>query len=310
MLTWKGSVYGIPFAASHFALYYNKARFREAGLDDRMPPTTLSQLDAFAEKLSIYDADGTLTHAGFDAGHGDVLAWIVAFGGRLYDADEFKVTATHPNNIKWLEWVKQNADKYGYEAVERLKTGEFGFDSASRSPLNPFNSGKIAMWMEGNWEYWAGWTNYPRTELNVASTPIPQVPGQKPYASASYCDPLMIPKGSKNPDEAVKWMKHLITSPIMITEKGFWWIQYAGVVSKKLWYLPENRGPYRDWWTFTTIIEGGNVRPHPQMPVYDKYRSEVQEARTAVRAGLKTPEQALADVQELIQTDLDELLGG
>lgn len=47
------------------ALYYNKAMFREAGLDPERPPRTWDELVEVADRLTVRAPDGTPTRAGF-----------------------------------------------------------------------------------------------------------------------------------------------------------------------------------------------------------------------------------------------------
>ncbi|WP_028543889.1 ABC transporter substrate-binding protein [Paenibacillus taiwanensis] len=47
----EGKTYSIPFQRSTIVLYYNKAAFKEAGLDPEKPPTTWEELTQYASKL-------------------------------------------------------------------------------------------------------------------------------------------------------------------------------------------------------------------------------------------------------------------
>ncbi|MCL4434870.1 MAG: ABC transporter substrate-binding protein [Actinobacteria bacterium] len=46
-----GALWALPFAISGEVLFYNKVAFSKAGLDPESPPTTLSELRAYAEKI-------------------------------------------------------------------------------------------------------------------------------------------------------------------------------------------------------------------------------------------------------------------
>ena len=62
---YEGGLYGLPTTPATMALHWNKALFREAGLDPERPPRTLAELDAMAEKLTKYDEDGHIVQLGF-----------------------------------------------------------------------------------------------------------------------------------------------------------------------------------------------------------------------------------------------------
>ena len=63
--------------------------FEEAGLDPDKPPTTIAELDEYAEKLTQSN-DGKIDRLGFipwiDAGD-DSLLWGWVFGANFFDAE-------------------------------------------------------------------------------------------------------------------------------------------------------------------------------------------------------------------------------
>ena len=63
--TYRGRLYGIPWILSPYALFYNKAAFREAGLDPNKPPRTWAELESYAMKLTKRGKNGLLTRVGY-----------------------------------------------------------------------------------------------------------------------------------------------------------------------------------------------------------------------------------------------------
>jgi multiple sugar transport system substrate-binding protein len=61
-LTWGGKIFGIPSIHGFQVLYYNLDDYNAAGLT--RPPATLDELMETARKLTKYDANGKVTHAG------------------------------------------------------------------------------------------------------------------------------------------------------------------------------------------------------------------------------------------------------
>lgn len=51
----RGFVWALPSTPATVALHWNKALFREAGLDPMRPPRSLTELDAMAERLTIME---------------------------------------------------------------------------------------------------------------------------------------------------------------------------------------------------------------------------------------------------------------
>lgn len=80
-----GRMAAAPFSVSAMILYYNKDMFRAAGLDPEAPPTTLSQLAEYTEKLTTYNSDGSVDVYGFactpDRWH--LSNWIGGMGAHL-----------------------------------------------------------------------------------------------------------------------------------------------------------------------------------------------------------------------------------
>src|SRR5690606_26512935 len=62
--TWRqcryaGHTWSLPAAADpNFALVYNKAMFRQAGLDPEKPPRTFDELIHYCDRLTHYGRDG------------------------------------------------------------------------------------------------------------------------------------------------------------------------------------------------------------------------------------------------------------
>jgi multiple sugar transport system substrate-binding protein len=165
-----GKLYCLPWGTDAYALFWNKDLFQQAGLDPEKPPQTLDELSEFAKKLNKTDADGNLTQIGFipdfEWSHsGDT--YVQLFGGDFYTPDGTKITLASDPIVQALEWEKQFYVGPGVENVERLKSG-FG-DAAQ----NGFNSGKIAMMLDGEWIPAAIKEATPNLRSGVAPFPYP-----------------------------------------------------------------------------------------------------------------------------------------
>lgn len=122
---YKGSTYSIPYNGDTRALFYNKDLFAAAGLDPENPPSTIEELNAAAEKLTIMDGS-TYKQVG-------IIPWLFAgkpiytwgwnFGGDFYDADANVLTIAKAENIEALQWEVDVADKFGGKALWNLQRG-------------------------------------------------------------------------------------------------------------------------------------------------------------------------------------------
>jgi sn-glycerol 3-phosphate transport system substrate-binding protein len=86
--TAEGKLWGMPFCAGMGLLYYNKATFREVGLDPEKPPRDLEEVRQYSEKFLKRDASGNVVRSGIAL---DIQDWperIVAEHGDLFVDNE------------------------------------------------------------------------------------------------------------------------------------------------------------------------------------------------------------------------------
>lgn len=140
----KGKVYAVPLIAGPKPLALRKSLFEKAGLDPTKPPTTMDEIKTAAEKLTVKDAAGNITQAGFDfwAGPGgyrqDFVALLGSLGKPLYDGDGNPQFAGSEGTqtLEWMKSMVNNVQKYGAQ-------------NAAKSPL--VNTGEAAMGFTGGY---------------------------------------------------------------------------------------------------------------------------------------------------------------
>jgi multiple sugar transport system substrate-binding protein len=74
--TWEGRKYGLPFVIDLSVWMYNKALFRDAGLDPEAPPKTLEEFAEAARAIQALDREGVYgTFFGGNCGGCNVFTW-------------------------------------------------------------------------------------------------------------------------------------------------------------------------------------------------------------------------------------------
>ena len=83
--TSKGRIIGVPYAAYAQALHYNRALFRQAGLNPNKPPTTWAQLRKDAKQISDRTGAAGYAQMGLNDNTAGWIATTVTYtlGGRM-----------------------------------------------------------------------------------------------------------------------------------------------------------------------------------------------------------------------------------
>jgi ABC-type glycerol-3-phosphate transport system substrate-binding protein len=284
-------------------LHWNKALFREAGLDPERPPQTLAEFDDFAEKLTKRDPKtGALEQIGFLPQEPYWWAWAYPmwFGGHLWDGEQ--ITADIAPNRAAFEWVARQSKKYGVEDINTLTSG-FGKFS---SPQSGFFAGKLAMVFQGQWldnfirQYAPG--------LEYGAAGFPKTPSGPADFAVVDSDVLVIPRGAKHPREAWEFIKYVNSAnPHAEREEDL-----AGM--ELLCYLQEKNSPLKEWSPFfaqhhphphidlfRALASSPNAVSFPKIGIWQEYGRELLVVLEEVRKLRRTPEQALQSCQSRLQ---------
>jgi len=204
---YKGTRCALPLLADVTGLYYNKAMFKAAGLSG--PPKTFDELTTMAKKLTKRNADGSLKVVGFDPFFGfyqnTAGAYQPLFNGKYFNGDKSAIGAD-PAWAKFLRWQKSLIDWYGYKNLVKWQTGAGDEFSASHA----FETGKLAMMMDGEWRVAFIAAEHP--ELKYGTAPMPTA--SPALYGAGYVNGTIIgiPKNGKNRDAAWDLVKYLTTN--------------------------------------------------------------------------------------------------
>ncbi len=217
LLTHEGRPWAGVNTCYTLGLYVNRTHMREAGLggtDADVPPRTIGELDAAAEKLTRTDSSGAIARAGFlpNLPLWWPYSWGVLFDGRLYDRATNTAMADDPGNIRAMEWIATFPKRFGREAA-----GAFAqtFSRSTHSPQDPFISGRASMIVQGPWL--ANFIRLHNPSLEYAVAPVPLADGlAEPSLPRGLveADVIIIPSGCKDPEaswEFVRFMQRRTT---------------------------------------------------------------------------------------------------
>ena len=306
-----GRQWALPTTPSTTALHWNKRLFNEAGLNPDVPPATIEELDAWAEKLTqwevttaagrkeirsgycpeVPDADKHLIQVGFlpaEPGWWPFL-WCYHFGGRLFD-EKGKVTAAAPENVQAFEWLASYSRKLGVAHLQRFISGFGNFSS----PQNPFLSGKVAMEIQGVWMYNFIDKYAPGLQWGAAPFPYPKARPDLARTTLVDVDMVVIPKGAKHPREAFAFMRYL-NSQAAMEMLCLGHRKFSPLMNVSTRFAAIHPHPYVT--VFRDLAFSRNVVAMPKSGVWNEYQREMENAVGGVQDLNVTPAAALAGVQ-------------
>lgn len=205
--------YGVVNTAGTLAMYYNKALFREAGLDPERPPRTIEELEVAHARLTKRDASGRVVQTGFLHGEPGWWSWLWGyhFGASVYDEAAERATIDRPEHVAAYRWLQRTVRGFGREgddrgAAEALEMFRQGFGNYN-TPQNAFLSGKVAMEIQGPWLANMVVEFAPGLDYGVAPMPCAAAAydERNPVALVDT-DVLCIPHGAKHPEAAMKFI--------------------------------------------------------------------------------------------------------
>jgi multiple sugar transport system substrate-binding protein len=212
----------LPWGTDMYALFWNKDMFEAAGLDPETPPATMEELAEFADKMTVRDSNGKLTQLGFlpDQGwmHDDLYARM--FGGFWYSEDGTQLTANSQAMIDSLLWQQQFYTKYGADEVLALSSG---WADAYMSADYPFYTGKMAMYVDGEWMTGPNFISAFRPEASYGVAPFPPPAAHPERANTAVVQGTVavIPASVKNKDASAKLLAWMMSPEIVAEEFCF-----------------------------------------------------------------------------------------
>ena len=263
--TVEGKTYGLPQLFSTPAMFWNKAHFKEAGLDG--PPKTFQDKMAYAKKLVKFDATGKMTRSGMSlrlSGQGSGIAEKFRFilepaGGTLIVPNgKGKYHQGYDND------AGRNALKYYVDAVqvEKVDDPKVQHDAAA------FVAGNTSMLIREAWVIGEIKEKAPNLDYGVAAIPAW---GSGPHKTLLQHNGLWVNAKSKNIDAAYDFMLFLSSkeASVKLTQLSGWVAARADVDwSPLLKDIPQ-------YTEFVTPTEGVQFYPEPVMAAWDEIESRL-----------------------------------
>src|SRR5436190_1603 len=179
-------------------------------------PKTLSQLEADAKKLTVFNPDGSIKVAGYvplqsfyestQLYNGDYS------GGIWYDQNGNSAFASDPSWANLLQWEKSFiADVYGSDGYHKLQEffSKLGGPDSEWSSAHGFETEQVAMMMDGEWRN--AFIADDGSNVNYGTAPFPVADDTPDLYGAGQIggDVVGIPSNAKNPDAAWLLLKYL-----------------------------------------------------------------------------------------------------
>jgi multiple sugar transport system substrate-binding protein len=209
----------LPMLTDAYGLYYNTELFAKHGIT--APPKTVSEFADVAKKLTEYNPDGSIKVAGFVPLFGfygsttpNTLGH--AFGAKWYDQSLKPTLSSDPNWSKMLQWQKALVDAIGYNKLQKF-AASIGGANSEFSAQNGFETGKIAMMLDGEWR--TAFIEGDKSKVKYATAPFPVDDAQAGLYGAQQVGGTIagIPKGVKHAPESWLLLKFMTTDTSYLT---------------------------------------------------------------------------------------------
>ncbi len=280
-LTYRGSLYGLPFNYKVITLLYNKKLLQA-------PPKTTQELVKVGKSLTSKAAG----RFGLAWAYNDfyyVASMLNGFGGAVF-AGGAKPTLNAPENVKALELL-----------VQWNKAGFMPAEPSVALITSLFNEGKAAMVFTGPW-----FLGEVAKEVDWGLAPLPAISeaGGKPMRPWMTVEGVFIAMPSKSKDAAFDFVRYLTD------------VEAARVMAVEGRQTPAIRAVYDDPKVAADPVLAAFRKqvevavPMPNLPEMTMVWSPATTALNKVNAGSVTPREALDVAQKAVEKDVAGLRKG
>jgi multiple sugar transport system substrate-binding protein len=273
---YQGKTWAVPLNFDVWEeMYYNADMFRAAGLDPDKPPTTWSEWNAAAAKLTKSPNQFGISLIGSKDESSSVMTDSLLFsnGGQILSGSD-KVAFDSPENV---------AAYQEYQTL--LKSAPQGTSGTAESDaVNQFTAGKAAMILDGSWQQDTMKTSA-KFDWRIA---VPPAPDGKNFVGALGGWNLAVNAKSSNADLAYQFIE-MLSQPKNETAVNS---LVPALKSAGEQFVQANR---KQPDVILSALNSG--LPRPASPVYPQL-SEVQQSALQAVIGGKDPQSALKDAAQ------------
>ena len=308
---YQGKTYAIPFDTDARALWYNKDLITAAGedpaeLDISKGPPTIETVNRIADKITKKDASGNYDVIGWMPGgpheggtpgaldQGWHYTWGFTFGGKFADTATCKVTPTDPGVVAGFQFLYDWAKERDPQALTRWVSTNLPPNPPAQS--HPLWTQKLGMTISGDWRIAEQVKYAPDGNYGFTYIPVPKE-GDQSATWAGGWSMALIPD-SEAQEQALKFMTY-IAGP-----------EGQKVYTKDSTHLPTIKALLEDTSlydeqhaTFLDLLDVALNRP--PLAVGAVYWDALTSAQGSVELNSKTPQEALQEVQDSVQPQLD-----
>jgi multiple sugar transport system substrate-binding protein len=314
-MTYGGKVYGVPEFTNQITLVVNQSAFKSSGVPISEAQTkNLKQLFQTAKKLTKFDSSGNLTRIGFDPKIPEFFPlWVKWYGADIISKDGLKAQLNTKQAVAALAFAVQ---------IIRAEGGWNKFNAFRQTfdwfgAQNPLVKDQIAFTPYESFIYNVFSNNSPNVDLlakfftNKRGGPISMFSGNG----------WAVPKGSKNVEDACKYMKAATSVDAWVTaaKKRLDARKAAGSTFTGL-YTANTRADvkvYEDIYQsfgkpqFDEAVKVLVATPRygfelPPSPGGQQFIQAYYDAVNRVLTGQQTPKQALDQAQKEAQKAIDD----
>lgn len=298
---YSNSVYGYPNEVDDYALNYNKALFKAAGITN--PPATWAELIADAKKLTKVNSAGQITQQGFGTitswNSGVVHPWLAMVqsdgGGLINSKYQPQLTSKASEAVTQLY----------HDFIYKYKVTSPSMSTANASTTGPyldnFSNGKTAMIIMANWWQSALENSMGSNFKNVGVAPIPVGPDGSGSHTVYYSWMTTVNGHASTAQQDAAWaFLKWVNSPAsgkngssamgdILSSEGIMPSRTSDIIAHQAQLDTSFMKPYID--ALKT------AEPFPVVFAGDQLTTEIQQSLEGVEFGTSQPSQALAQAQ-------------
>ena len=309
-----GKTYGLPVGAGSYAMWYNEELLEQHGIAAGREnfPKTWDDLKRLSKEITRWEGDN-LVRVGFIP-WGDQYTlpiWSASNGGKIYDSAAQKYTIDSEENVYMMQYAVDWIDEEYRGDYQKLTTaGNWTMYADDELGEPGFQLGKVGMRLDGFWVVGDIYEVEPTFERwNVASIPVGA--SGKETVSGYWPNWLVLPTGSKNQEEAFKYIDYIA---------GEGMVQWFNVVPD----MPTNKKISADLVPARAKEKRGEAfalevsnffrkqldvaTPMWDSPVQDFANDQLGTAIEKIYNKAATPKVALGEAQAATQAELEKVL--